>query len=391
MKKYVAFTDQALSSLLNFILMIWLANELGAVEYGKFMLVYSVAQMIISINASITNIPAVLYLASSKNNLGYYKYALFKFSILIFIFLILYFAFSFFINIECDILPSIVFCVGFTFYDFIKGLLNSGANHNLSLALNLVLIATISNFYLNNIDYDYVTAIGCIYGFCGLVFMVFLTIGSQRQIKEKFYYTQVWESEKKSLLKLLAASKIQFFNSKYLFFLLGYLAGPLAVATLSVHMTIIGIVNPIISTLDNYLFPKVMSMKIDGSNIDKYLKIQTLNVAIVISFVHILVISNVNMISELLYSGKYEISPLTLLILAGAVFFNILTKRSAFIFYIERLEGLLVREYALQFLCSLLYGTLLIYLFSSIGYSFSILLSSMFVFFRLYIKRNKYE
>ena len=252
-------THQAISSGSNFIFIIIYARTLGVEAFGYYSLILFFGYLLNMIGHSSIGSMMYLNLDKYKKNRAYYQsYILIKFLLVLFVaFCILLIAdvFSNFFESTCLIFTFIGL---FFLYDtFKKYFFSLSKFNNLIIVDFAYIIVMTTQLFVHNqklIASDilmmncYAFFISCVLGFCFIQSKLI-------RFNKKYIYIY-FKNEIIKMKHLVFSSFLQWFNSRIGFYILGILYSTTDVGIVSGYLSIIGILNPIFLSLDNYLLPK---------------------------------------------------------------------------------------------------------------------------------------
>jgi O-antigen/teichoic acid export membrane protein len=254
-KYLLVLLDQLISSGSNFLLAIYYARLLGPSDFGKYSLILYLVFLVVGVQQ------AFIYTTMNTdshqfkvNKISYDSLILLKYIVMIGFIIVLMGGISLFDILQIGVLV-IIFMILYTFSDLIKKIYLANFEYSKLLLhditfyivlLNLIMIVGVSDiediFYLNIISLTFPITFYVIFGKLKIN-------GSRRKVKLLF------RNELHRVKHLILATVLLWFNSRIGFYVLGFFSGNKVVGILSAYMSIIGIFNPVMSSLDNYLLP----------------------------------------------------------------------------------------------------------------------------------------
>ena len=254
-KYLLVLLDQLISSGSNFLLAIYYARLLGPSSFGEYSLILYLTFLVLSVQQ------AFIYTTMNTdshqfkiNKIIYDSFVMLKYVAIIGFIIVLLGGIGFFDIIKVSVL-IIIFIILYAFSDLIKKMYLANFEYSKLLLHDIVfyiiLFSLISSvgisdiediFYLNSISFTF--PIICYMFFCKLKINP-----SIKKIKSLF------KNDIHRVKHLILSAVLLWFNSKIGFYMLGLFSGNKIVGILSAYMSIIGILNPAMSSLDNYLLP----------------------------------------------------------------------------------------------------------------------------------------
>lgn len=281
-KKFpIILLDQAVVSASNFILMILFARYLGPLEFGKYGLILFYAYLINMIVQSTVNTTLSINLHKfSINKVNYHIYSIGKYLIILIILLGLFILLVEFKVYDRHIIyESMMFLSAYSMYDLFRKYYFITFKYLTLLIFDILYFSSLYLFIfyiscevtINNIFISYfIPTISII---ILSIIINFISMRTNMPIifsipKIKFFIL----SEIKTVKILFLSAMLQWFNSRIIFYMLAFLHSTKYVGILQGYLSIIGIFNPLMIALDNYLLPKVSAEYSKHNNILKVQK-----------------------------------------------------------------------------------------------------------------------
>lgn len=395
-KNFILLIDQAIVSGSNFILMILFAKHLGLVSFGKFGLVFFYTFLITMIVQSIVSTTLAINFHKYKiNQKQYVYYAMFKFilalSLGITLFQILLFleVFSF-----SNILFPSLFILSYVTIEFVRKYFNVSFRYYKTLFFDTLFYSTIFFILLYkdfNINLDDVF----LAYFIAFLLLVVCIISIHIKSFFGFFFQKIsnmkvfFKEEKQQLKNLLVSSVIQWSNSRIVFYLLAFLHGPSSVGIVHAYTSLMGFLNPILISLDNFVLPRV-SHKFHSQEtlfaIKSYVDNIINKVAIIFIVIFIIFIAFKDFIILKTIGSEYLQYNFLLYFFFLINLYALLIKKYLYLTYITKLEKFILYNNIVILFIVLVASYPLIKLFSFIGL---VVILSLIAILNFYLLKHK--
>ena len=260
-KKYTrVLVDQAISSGQNFVFAIIYVRLLGPEVFGKYSLVLFFGYLLIMLKSSFIGTLLSVNIHKYKINLfNYQVYVLIKYCIVV-LFSILISLIALKINlIERESLHYVqVFFAFFVLFDLIKTYFLATDKTWSLIVVDVIfgLVVGVRLYLLNeNLTFEYIFLINIQAYLASFIFVFFCC-------RVKFYKPSIrkiiffYNFEKKSIKHLTLSVLMQWSSARIGFFVLSFYYGVAQVGIITGLLSIIGILNPLFISMDNYILPK---------------------------------------------------------------------------------------------------------------------------------------
>ena len=252
--------DQAISSGQNFVFAIIYVRLLGPEVFGKYSLVMFFGYLLIMLKSSVIGTVLTVNIHKYKINLyNYQAYILIKYFVVI-----LFSIFVSLISLKLSLIEKEslfylqIFFSFFILFDLLRTYFLATSKTQSLIIIDVIfgLVVGLQLYLLNeNLTFKYILQIN-IQAYLASFIFVFLFYKVQFKkpsIRKIFLF---YSFEKKSIQYLTISALMQWGSSRIGFYILSFYYGAIQVGIVTGLLAIIGILNPLFISMDNYILPK---------------------------------------------------------------------------------------------------------------------------------------